>query len=147
MKKTFECNAKEVAERLRALRLARHLTMEDVARATQISFSTISKVETGKGSLGYATIVKLADYYGVTKESILEGDRGDMNGSISVVGSPKAVAVVNGIHAHGPDVITQVSRIMAEKENMDKAIAVATTLHCNLADAIEIVVRQSLKSL
>ena len=71
MKKFSEYDRKGVAERLKQLRRAKRLTAQEVASQSNVSFSQLSKLEVGQGSLGMDSLVRLADYYQTTKEWIL----------------------------------------------------------------------------
>lgn len=63
--------------RLRALRLDRQWSLDDLARRSGISASTISRIETGNRRLGLDQLVPLARALGVAVEELLEPDAGD----------------------------------------------------------------------
>ncbi len=66
-----------IAERLRSLREQRKVSQVDVAVAVEIARSTLSKYETGGDIPGRDTLMKLAQFYGVTVDW-LAASAGDM---------------------------------------------------------------------
>jgi len=59
---------------LRELRKARGLSMKELGNYIGLSESTISLYETGKRQPDYATLNRLADYFGVTTDYLLGRD-------------------------------------------------------------------------
>jgi transcriptional regulator with XRE-family HTH domain len=62
-----------VGEHLRAARLARKLSLADVAEATGISTSFLSLVEKDKSDISIGRLVRLIDFYGISITDILPG--------------------------------------------------------------------------
>lgn len=62
-----------VRARLRALRTTRGMSLDDLAARTALSPSTISRLETGKRSIGLDVLVPLAGALGVGLEELLDG--------------------------------------------------------------------------
>jgi transcriptional regulator with XRE-family HTH domain len=60
-----------LAEGLRQLRAARHLSQSDVARVAGVSPSAISQAEGGHRGLGLDTVVAIAEGYGITVDELL----------------------------------------------------------------------------
>jgi transcriptional regulator with XRE-family HTH domain len=60
-----------IGERLRKLRKANNLTQEQVAAFLNVAKSTISQYENNINEPDIETIVKLADWYGVTVDQLL----------------------------------------------------------------------------
>lgn len=58
-------------ENLRKTRKERNLTMKEVGIAIGVGESTISQYETGKRQPDQKTLLKLADYFGVTVDYLL----------------------------------------------------------------------------
>ncbi len=54
-----------LGERLRILRIRRHLTLADAALGTGLSRSFIALVESGKTDISVSRLVRLAEFYGV----------------------------------------------------------------------------------
>jgi transcriptional regulator with XRE-family HTH domain len=65
-----------VAERLKAVRNDRGLTLRDLANASGLSINTISLIERGKTSPTVATLHKLATALGVTIADFVQGEAG-----------------------------------------------------------------------
>lgn len=61
----------EIKNRIRNLREDKDLRQIDVAKATQIDQKTLSNYETGKTNPDSYSIMKLADYFGVTTDYLL----------------------------------------------------------------------------
>ena len=55
----------EIGRRLKALRLNRELSQEDVACEVKMSRDHLSNIENGKYPLNIKTLYKLAEFYGV----------------------------------------------------------------------------------
>src|SRR5579871_1196004 len=60
-----------VGPALRALRIARNLTIAEVAKATQISASFLSLVENGKSDITIGRVTRLVQFYGVSLTDLL----------------------------------------------------------------------------
>jgi quercetin dioxygenase-like cupin family protein len=63
-----------IGGRLRALRLARRLSLGDVSRETRISASFLSLVENGRSDLTIGRLTRLVEYYGITIGDLLPTD-------------------------------------------------------------------------
>ena len=61
--------------RLRELRQARHLSQLKLAMDLNMNQNAISRYETGEREADYATLIKLADYFGVTVDYLLGKDK------------------------------------------------------------------------
>ena len=59
---------------LRELRKAKGLTMRELGEILDVAESTISQYETGKREASYETLLRLAEYFGVSVDYILRGD-------------------------------------------------------------------------
>ena len=59
------------SERLRDLRLSRQLTMEQVANEVGIGKSFLSQVESGKKSVSFEKLVRIADFFEVSTDYLL----------------------------------------------------------------------------
>lgn len=66
----------ELGERLRNLRIEKHLRQDQVARLVNVEKSSISMYETGMRQPSYATFVRLADVFNVSTDYLL-GRRND----------------------------------------------------------------------
>lgn len=60
--------------RLRELRQARHLSQLKLAMDLNMNQNSISRYETGEREADYETLIKLADYFGVTVDYLLGKD-------------------------------------------------------------------------
>lgn len=58
--------------RLKSLRKARHITQIKMAMDLSISQNTISRYETGEHEADYKTLIRLADYFNVSIDYLLE---------------------------------------------------------------------------
>ena len=66
--------------RLKQLRTERGLSQLRLAMEMSVSQHTISRYETGEREAGYAMLIRLADYFGVSVDYLLERtDNPDMN--------------------------------------------------------------------
>ena len=61
----------QFAERLKELRLEKGLTMEELAKATQIGSSSISRWEKCQADIKSSQLIILAKYFGVTTDYLL----------------------------------------------------------------------------
>lgn len=59
-----------IAENLRVLRARKNIRQEDVAKGIGTTTANISRYEQGLQEPSLATIVKLADFFGVTVDSL-----------------------------------------------------------------------------
>jgi transcriptional regulator with XRE-family HTH domain len=60
--------------RVRALRLNRNLTVDEVARAVGIGRSTLSMIEGGRDMPGRENLFKIAAFYGVSSDYLCDGE-------------------------------------------------------------------------
>ncbi len=79
----------ELGKRLRSLRRARGHTLTEVGKATSISASFLSLVESGKNDLAISRLIRLCEFYDV---SLLE--------ALPPVAEPDAAVLRHGHHAH-----------------------------------------------
>lgn len=68
--KHYDTAIKSVAERLRAVRIARGLTQEAVYFNTGLN---MRRVEGGKTNLSLSTLCELCKFYGITLEELFKG--------------------------------------------------------------------------
>lgn len=61
----------ELGEKLRNLRIEKHLLQDQVARLVSVEKSSISMYETGMRQPSYITLVRLADVFNVTTDYLL----------------------------------------------------------------------------
>ena len=61
-----------LAQRIRELRLNSGLTQNDLAQLLHITREAYTMYETGKRQLGYDSLCKIADYYHVSTDYLLE---------------------------------------------------------------------------
>lgn len=73
-------------ERLQSLRKSRKMTQEDVAVMLEVSLSTYQKYERNAISPPYDTLIKLADFYGVSTDYLLGRETGEPNTLDKLVG-------------------------------------------------------------
>lgn len=71
-----------VGKRIRELRKRMHLTQEGLGLRVPCDTSTISKLETDKKSLDYATAQRLAAIFGVTTEFLYHGNKNTQSSHI-----------------------------------------------------------------
>ena len=71
--------------RIRALRKAKGITMKQLGAVLGLAESTISQYETGKRDPDFDTISKIADYFGVSLEYLLNLDSDNEKPSIQAV--------------------------------------------------------------
>jgi DNA-binding response OmpR family regulator len=62
-----------IGKQVRELRKARGLTLRQIARRTNLSVSLISQIERAESSCSVSTLYKLANAFGVTMQSLLDG--------------------------------------------------------------------------
>ena len=65
----------DIGEKLRALRRGRRLTQEQLAEALHLSSQAVSKWETGASCPDLDTLLRLAAFYGVSTDELLDFDR------------------------------------------------------------------------
>lgn len=66
--------------RMKELRQKRHISQVKMALDLSVSQNTISRYETGEREAGYAMLTRIADYFGVSIDYLLERtDNPDMN--------------------------------------------------------------------
>lgn len=58
--------------RLRELRRKRNITQQRLALELHMSQNTISRYETGEREAGYAELIRIADYFNVSVDYLLE---------------------------------------------------------------------------
>ncbi|PSU20265.1 transcriptional regulator [Photobacterium phosphoreum] len=68
-----------INEQIKRLRLSRILNQEDVANALNIAKSTYIKYEKGNQSPQVETVEKIAKFYGVNINELIEGKEPDIN--------------------------------------------------------------------
>lgn len=65
---------------MKELRQKRHISQVKMALDLSVSQNTISRYETGEREAGYAMLTRIADYFGVSIDYLLERtDNPDMN--------------------------------------------------------------------
>jgi transcriptional regulator with XRE-family HTH domain len=70
-------NRLDLGTRLRALRAERGLSLSQLEAATNISSSFLSLVESGKSDITLSRLVRLADFFDVDLNDLVEGSRAD----------------------------------------------------------------------
>lgn len=96
MPKTEQKTAERLSHRVRRLRLARNLRLEDLALRTGYSKGFLSKIENAKASPPIATLMKLAGALGVDAAELLADDAGLAAPDASVhVKAGEGVEIVN----------------------------------------------------
>lgn len=60
------------ADKLRELRKAKGLTQPEFAKAFNVAFGTVSMWETGKRQPDFQTLTRLAEFFGVTTDYLLD---------------------------------------------------------------------------
>lgn len=68
---------KEIADRLKTLRVQKQLSQEQIAREIGISRSNYSQIELGNQFPTYEALIKIAKYYSKSYDWILDGAEGD----------------------------------------------------------------------
>jgi transcriptional regulator with XRE-family HTH domain len=66
-------HARRVGETVKALRVANSLTQEEIASAINLKKSTFSRMERGEFEITLSRLVELADFFGVTVVSLIDG--------------------------------------------------------------------------
>jgi transcriptional regulator with XRE-family HTH domain len=84
-----------MGERLRAARLARNLTLRELAQRLGVSPSMISQIETGRASPSVSTLYSIASELDVSLDELLFNDRrppaGQADGSAATAGADRYV--------------------------------------------------------
>lgn len=75
----------ETKNRIRDLREDKDLRQVDVAKATGIDQKTLSNYETGRTNPDSYSIIKLADFFGVTTDYLLGCSESDIKGSRDII--------------------------------------------------------------
>jgi len=81
-----------LAERLRRLRRERNLTLGQVAKATDISRSFLSLVESGKSDITFGRLMRLVRYYGISVTDLLPDDDDGETPAVVRAGHQKVIA-------------------------------------------------------
>lgn len=71
---------KQVGLRVRACRLAKDMTQQDVANKVGVKFQQVQKYETGKNRISISKLVLICEVLGVTVSSVLDDAHSDDNG-------------------------------------------------------------------
>ena len=66
-------NAKEIGQRIKALRKGKGLTQEGFAEAVGLTVSAVSKIEIGDRVTSIDTFVLLSDFFGVSLDYLVLG--------------------------------------------------------------------------
>lgn len=75
-----------IAKRLSELRKEKGIKQEEVAKLLNVKRATVANYETGKRAPDYDTMIKLADYYGVSCDYILRGVKSEFSEINSITG-------------------------------------------------------------
>lgn len=75
----------ETKNRIRDLREDKDLRQVDVAKATGIDQKTLSNYETGRTNPDSYSIIKLADFFGVTTDYLLGCSESDIKGGRDII--------------------------------------------------------------
>ena len=77
---------KTIAQRIAELRKDKGVTQDEIAKFLEVKRATVANYETGQRSPDYETIIKLADYYGVSCDYILRGIKSEYSEINSTTG-------------------------------------------------------------
>ena len=90
----------QVGETIRRIRVARELSLADVARKAGVSVASLSRMETNKQSVDVSLLETLADILGVTAASVLgeaggngHGDPDELAGRLSALSAPERTRI------------------------------------------------------
>jgi transcriptional regulator with XRE-family HTH domain len=72
-KDVMRINAKEIGQRIKALRKGKGLTQEGFAEAVGLTVSAVSKIEIGDRVPSIDTFVLLSDFFGVSLDYLVLG--------------------------------------------------------------------------
>ncbi|WP_195618283.1 helix-turn-helix domain-containing protein [Clostridium paraputrificum] len=64
-----------LGDKIKSLRKEKRITQQEVANAIKVSQSTIGMIESGKKTGSPQTLIKLADFFGVTVDYLLSDDK------------------------------------------------------------------------
>jgi len=73
-RKKIEISKKSFGGRLKCLRLKAELTIEQLAKTTDIPKSTLSELENNKYNPSASTLIRLSDYFNVSSSYLLTGE-------------------------------------------------------------------------
>lgn len=139
MVKNFHGVKSQIAERLRELRHGKGLTMDEVAKGTGLSFSHISKLETGGGNPGFGALAILANFYNVPKEYLTNED------DTKKQPKPETTGTVPKTKHDCDALIDKVSAIIADGSVVTRAKTIAEASGCSLEEAVAFILRQYLR--
>lgn len=78
-----------LGDKIKELRKKRQLTQQELANEVKIAQSTIGMIESNKRPAGRETLVKLADFFGVTVDYLLSDDKDNKEMNIEDVKNVK----------------------------------------------------------
>ena len=88
-----------IAKRLSELRKEKGVKQDEIAELLNVKRATIANYETGKRAPDYETIIKLADYYGVSCDYILRGVTSEFANIHSTTGlSGRAIEILKDMN-------------------------------------------------
>lgn len=68
----------EIGFRIQKLRKERNISQETMGEILDIHANNISKIETGRSTLKLDTLIKIADYFEVTLDSLVNGEKDEI---------------------------------------------------------------------
>ena len=88
-----------IAKRLSELRKKKGVKQDEIAELLNVKRATVANYETGKRAPDYETIIKLADYYGVSCDYILRGVKSKFANIHSTTGlSGRAIEILKDMN-------------------------------------------------
>lgn len=88
-----------IAKRLSELRKEKGVKQDEIAELLNVKRATVANYETGKRAPDYETIIKLADYYGVSCDYILRGVTSEFANIHSTTGlSGRAIEILKDMN-------------------------------------------------
>lgn len=88
-----------IAKRLSELRKEKGVKQDEIAELLNVKRATVANYETGKRAPDYETIIKLADYYGVSCDYILRGVTSEFANIHSTTGlSGRAIEILQDMN-------------------------------------------------
>ena len=110
-----------IAKRLSELRKEKGVKQDEIAELLNVKRATIANYETGKRAPDYETIIKLADYYGVSCDYILRGVTSEFANIHSTTGlSGRAIEILKDMNEIGDIDFLNLINYLIEETNFKK---------------------------
>lgn len=135
---------KEFGEKLLTLRKAKKVSQSEVANFINLTVAAYQNYENGRREAGYETIVKLADFYGVTTDYLLgreplpdpfadlnlhdEDEKEVIDKYMSLPSETRAIIL---------DVIRQLGGVMSDKDKEEQPTLMRTTTAGEMEDRLK----------